>query len=54
MDGRFFYGFPRLGDEGVKIAEHKTGHPTTADEIRREIAPEEIISLFAIDRFGRG
>src|SRR3989304_2393565 len=30
VDGRFFYGFPRLGDEGVKIAERKTGHPTPA------------------------
>jgi len=45
VDGRFFYGFPRLGDEGVKIAEHKTGHPTTADTVRREIMPEEIAEL---------
>ncbi len=45
IDGRFFYGFPRLGDEGVKVAEHTTGHPTTADEVRREILPEEIADL---------
>ncbi len=43
--GRFFYGFPLLGFEGVKIAEHKTGRPTTADEIRRDILPEEITEL---------
>lgn len=37
----------------MKIAEHKTGHPTTADEIRREIAPEEIAELRQdfIDRY---
>jgi sarcosine oxidase len=39
---RLFYGFPRLGDAGVKIAEHALGDPTTADTIRRQIGPEEI------------
>lgn len=44
-DGRFFYGFPRLGDDGVKIAEHALGDPTTADTITRAIAPVEIEEL---------
>ena len=39
---RMFYGFPALDDGGVKIAEHAIGDPTTADEIRREIAAAEI------------
>jgi sarcosine oxidase len=39
---RMFYGFPALDDQGIKIAEHATGDPTTADGIRREIAPDEI------------
>jgi sarcosine oxidase len=45
LDGRFFYGFPSLGDGSVKVAEHKTGHPTTADTVNRQIAPEEIEEL---------
>lgn len=43
--GRFFYGIPQLGDGLVKIAEHALGHPTTAETIRREIAPGEIEGL---------
>ncbi len=39
---RFFYGFPSLDHESVKIAEHAMGDPTTADDVRRGIAPEEI------------
>ena len=39
---RMFYGFPALDAGGVKIAEHAAGDPTTADGIRREIAPDEI------------
>ncbi len=44
-DGRFFYGVPRHGDDAVKIAEHALGDPTSADGIRREVAPEEIEEL---------
>lgn len=44
-DGRMFYGFPRLDEHGVKIAEHALGDPTTADTIQRRIAPEEIEEL---------
>jgi sarcosine oxidase len=44
-DGRMFYGFPRLDDHGVKIAEHALGDPTTADTIERRIAPAEIEEL---------
>ena len=45
VNGRLYYGFPRLDADGVKIAEHAGGDPTTADTIRREIAPEEIEEL---------
>lgn len=44
-DGRMFYGLPSLDEEGVKLAEHATGHPTTADSIRREVAASEIQQL---------
>ncbi|MGH2405670.1 MAG: N-methyl-L-tryptophan oxidase [bacterium] len=43
--GRFYYGIPRLGDSTVKIAEHALGNPTTAETIRREVAPGEIQAL---------
>jgi sarcosine oxidase len=40
---RVYYGFPLLDQAGVKVAEHATtGDPTTADTIRRHVAPEEI------------
>jgi len=44
-NSRFYYGFPQLGGGGVKIAEHASGNPTTADTIRREITPDEIEKL---------
>ena len=42
VDGRLYYGFPRLDADGVKVAEHALGDPTTADTIERTITPEEI------------
>jgi sarcosine oxidase len=42
---RLYYGFPRLDADGVKVAEHAVGDPTTADTITRTIAPEEIDEL---------
>jgi sarcosine oxidase len=40
-DGLVFYGFPAL--EGVvKAAVHHRGEATTADTVRREVAPEEV------------
>ncbi len=42
---RLFYGLPRDGTGGVKIAEHTNGMPTTADTIDRTIAPDEIDSI---------
>ena len=39
-DGRFFYGFPDLGT-GVKAAFHHAGEATTADGVRRDVAPAE-------------
>ena len=35
--GRFVYGFPDFGD-GVKLARHMEGEPTTGDAVRREVA----------------
>ncbi|MDQ7828018.1 MAG: N-methyl-L-tryptophan oxidase [Armatimonadota bacterium] len=43
---RLYYGFPQLGDSGVKIAEHVTaGAPTTAETVRREVDPREVEAL---------
>jgi len=39
--GRFFYGFPEVGN-GVKVAGHHEGELTDPDLIRREVGPEEI------------
>jgi len=45
VEHRLFYGFPQLAFDGVKIAEHAHGNETTADGVRREIAPAEIEAL---------
>lgn len=45
--GRYFYGFPDMGD-GVKVAIHHEGEPTTADAVRRELAAEETDLLRSI------
>jgi sarcosine oxidase len=42
--GAFFYGFPDLGD-GVKVAAHHQGIFTGPDQVRREVAPEEVTSM---------
>jgi sarcosine oxidase len=39
--GRFFYGFPDLGD-GVKLGVHHQGAPAEPSSLNREIEPEEI------------
>ena len=42
FDGeRFFYGFPDRG-AGVKLAFHHAGETTTADTVRRDVAPSEV------------
>ena len=46
---RYFYGFPELGN-GVKVARHHEGLPTTPDSVNREVDPEEIKSLHEIVR----
>jgi sarcosine oxidase len=47
--GRFFYGFPDLGD-GVKVAIHHQGENTNPDEIRREVGTEDIEALRQVMR----
>ncbi|HEU5295825.1 MAG TPA: N-methyl-L-tryptophan oxidase [Burkholderiaceae bacterium] len=42
FDGdRFFYGLPDIG-AGIKLAFHHRGELTTADTVRREVAPAEV------------
>ena len=49
--GRFFYGFPDLGD-GVKIAIHHEGECTEPDLLRREVGQNDIVAVRALaDRF---
>lgn len=45
--GRYLYGFPDLGD-GVKVAIHHEGEPTTAETVRRELRAEETDLLRSI------
>jgi len=40
--GKLFYGFPALGNDGVKVARHHTGVSCSPADIRREIDPDEI------------
>jgi len=40
--GKLFYGFPALGDDGVKVARHHTGVWCSPTDIRREINDDEI------------
>ncbi len=50
FDGQhFFYGFPDLGD-GVKVACHHDGEFTSPDQVRREVAPDEVESMRRILR----
>ena len=50
IDGRhFFYGFPDMG-EGVKVACHHDGESTSPDQIRRDVAPEEVNAMRTIMR----
>jgi sarcosine oxidase len=44
VPGRFFYGFPELGD-GVKVALHHQGEPAKPETVRREVAAQEIESM---------
>lgn len=42
----FYYGFPRLGDDGVKIGRHNTGTKAcTPSSVNRNVEPEEIAEL---------
>jgi sarcosine oxidase len=40
--GKVFYGFPALGDDGVKVARHHTGVACSPTDIVREVHPDEI------------
>ncbi|HAM70099.1 MAG TPA: N-methyl-L-tryptophan oxidase [Verrucomicrobiales bacterium] len=44
--GEYFYGFPNLGD-GVKLACHHSGTPTTPEEVCREVLPADEAALRA-------
>lgn len=45
--GRYFYGFPDLGD-GVKVAIHHEGETTTGENVRREALAAEALPLRAL------
>ena len=47
--GRYFYGFPNLG-EGVKVAGHHEGEIVNPDSINREVAPKEVAAMRALVR----
>jgi sarcosine oxidase len=45
----FFYGFPDLG-EGVKVACHHDGEPTSPEQVRRDVAPAEVEAMRSVVR----
>ena len=45
--GKYFYGFPDVGD-GVKVAGHHEGEITQPDKINRAVAQSEIAGMHAI------
>lgn len=52
--GRYFYGFPNMG-EGVKVARHHEGVQTTMDSINRTVSPLEVDEMrWIIRRFLSG
>jgi len=40
--GKLFYGFPALGEDGVKVARHHTGVSCSPTDIQREVNQDEI------------
>jgi len=44
----FFYGFPAMGEGGVKVAHHHSGVSCTPETIRREVAPDEVAQMRAL------
>jgi sarcosine oxidase len=48
-EGRFFYGFPDLGG-GVKAGFHHEGETTTANGVRRDVAPSEVEAVRSVMR----
>lgn len=45
--GRFFYGFPDLGD-GVKLAVHHAGEVADPERLRREVDADEVAAMRAL------
>jgi sarcosine oxidase len=46
--GRVFYGFPALGDDGLKVARHHGGERCTPATIRRQVSEGDVGELRAI------
>ncbi len=43
--GAFFYGFPALGPEGVKVARHHSGEVCTPQTLRRVVSTQEVEAM---------
>lgn len=46
--GQFFYGFPMLPGEGVKVAHHHSGELCTPQTVRREVSGAEVAQMRAL------
>jgi sarcosine oxidase len=46
---RFFYSFPDFGD-GVKVAVHREGEPTTAESVQRDVTEPELANIYDLLR----
>ena len=48
-EGEFFYGFPDIGD-GVKLARHHGGPPTSPETVLREVTAEDELTIRRLAR----
>lgn len=44
-EAAFFYGFPALGPDGVKVARHHSGEVCTPQTLRREVSAAEVLAM---------
>jgi sarcosine oxidase len=53
VDHEYFYGFPAIGPDGVKVATEQYVTPTTPGTVDRAVSPAESAAMFAEHVSGR-
>jgi sarcosine oxidase len=46
--GKVFYGFPAIGEDGVKVARHHSGENCTPATVRREVTSEDVRDIRSV------